>query len=424
MKIAVIGTGIAGNVVSHHLHKEHDITVFEVNDYVGGHTHTHDVTLGDHNYAVDTGFIVFNYKTYPHFSRLLQELGVEVQPSSMSFSVKCERTGLEYNGTSLNTLFAQRRNLIRPSFYRMIRDILRFYREAANLLDTGRADMPLGELLRRDGYSSEFIEQHLIPMGAAVWSANPAQMFEFPAGFFIRFFHNHGMLNIHDRPAWYVIKGGSKEYVKKMTRPFIDRIRPGAGVRSITRHYNNVELRLYNGEIHKFDQVFIAAHSNQALRMLTDASTQERTVLGAIKYQKNEAILHTDAAVLPRHKLAWAAWNYHILPAEQDRVALTYNMNILQGITSPSTFCVTLNNARAINPEKIIKRLHYEHPVFTREGVAAQQRQSEINGVNRTYFCGAYWRNGFHEDGVWSALNALAHFKEKNNAQLFLRRAS
>lgn len=424
MRIAIIGTGIAGNVAAYHLHKEHEITVFEANDYIGGHTHTHDLSISNSEYAVDTGFIVFNYKTYPNFTRLLRELEVEVQPSAMSFSVKCEKTGLEYNGTSLNSLFAQRGNLFKPSFYRMINDVLRFNKSAVAILDSDEANKSLGEILQQGGYSKEFIEHYLLPMGAAIWSSHPEQMMEFPAGFFIRFFHNHGMLSVDDRPVWYVIKGGSKEYVKKLTAPFADRIHRNAPVESITRNRNNVEIKLKGGDIQKFDQVFIATHSDQALSLLTDASPIEKELLGSIPYQENEAILHVDDSVLPERKLAWAAWNYHILPDQNDRVALTYNMNILQNLDCDSTLCVTLNNSQAINPDKIIKKMTYHHPVFTPEGVSAQQRQAEINGANRTYYCGAYWRYGFHEDGVVSALNAIQHFEERNNAQLFLRRAS
>jgi predicted NAD/FAD-binding protein len=424
MKIAIIGTGIAGNVAAYHLNKQHDITVFEANDYIGGHTHTHDIALEQDHHAIDTGFIVFNYKTYPHFTHLLKELGVEVQASNMSFSVKCEKSGLEYNGTTLNSLFAQRSNLIRPSFYRMINDILRFNKEAVSILNTEKASASLGTVLNQGGYSREFIEHYLIPMGAAIWSSHPDQMMHFPAGFFIRFFHNHGMLNIDDRPTWYVIKGGSREYVKKLTAPFAHRIRRNTPVKSITRYADHVKLSLKDGSIESFDQVFIASHSDEALNMLTDASALEKDILGAIPYQENEAILHTDDSVLPKRKLAWAAWNYHILPEYQDRVALTYNMNILQNLDSDSTICVTLNNSEAIKPSRIIKKITYHHPVFTPEGVLAQQRHAEINGVNRTYYCGAYWRFGFHEDGVVSALNAIQHFEEQNNAQLHLRRAS
>ncbi|MEJ2397517.1 MAG: NAD(P)-binding protein [Gammaproteobacteria bacterium] len=386
MKIAIIGTGIAGNVAAWHLCREHDVSVFEANDYVGGHTHTHTIPWQDEQYTVDTGFIVFNYKTYPHFTQLLRELDVAVQPSAMSFSVKCEKTGLEYNGTSLNSLFAQRRNLLRPRFYRMLRDILRFNREAPGLLDQPDSALSLGEFLYRGGYSEQFIEHYLVPMGAAIWSADPLQMYRIPAQFFIRFFHNHGMLSVDERPQWYVIQGGSQSYVKKLTAPFAHRIRTRTPIES--------------------------------------ASPEEQRILGAIPSQANEAVLHTDSSVLPQRQLAWAAWNYHILPRQQDRVALSYNMNILQSIRAPVQFCVTLNNTRAIDPTKILKRLTYHHPVFSPAAVAAQAGQRRINGVNRTYYCGAYWRFGFHEDGVVSALDALQHFKEQQHAQLSLRRAS
>lgn len=424
MKIAIIGTGIAGNVVAYHLHKQHDISVFESNNYIGGHTHTHDINVSDQRFAIDTGFIVFNYKTYPHFTQLLKTLNVDVQESSMSFSVKSDQTGLEYNGSTLNSLFAQRSNLLRPSFYRMIRDILRFNQEALALLNTEQANVPLGIYLQQNGYSDEFIKHYLIPMGAAIWSTSPKLMMDFPSGFFVRFFHNHGMLSVDDRPTWYVIKGGSKEYVKKLTAPFRDRIFTDYAVKSVSRSAEGVDLIFNNGDKQRFDQVFIATHSNQALEILSDASEAEKQILESIPYQKNQAVLHTDETLLPKRRLAWAAWNYHILPTSQEQVALTYNMNILQGLRSKSTFCVTLNNRQDIAEEKIIKTIDYEHPIFTPDGILAQQRQAEINGVNRTYYCGAYWRYGFHEDGVWSALNALEHFEENSNEQLLLHRAS
>jgi len=424
MKIAVIGTGIAGNVAAYQLCREHEVTVYEANNYIGGHTHTHDIAWQDQQYSVDTGFIVFNYKTYPHFTRLLEELDVAVQPSSMSFSVKCEKTGLEYNGTSLNSLFAQRRNLLRPGFYRMLRDILRFNREAPALLDASAPDISLGDYLHQGGYSRRFMEHYLIPMGAAIWSAEPRSMYLFPARFFVRFLHNHGMLSVNDRPTWHVIQGGSRSYVKKLTRPFAHRIRSSAVVEAVRRYPDHVSIKARGSEAERYDAVFIASHSDQALRMLQDPSRAEQTVLGAIRYQENEAVLHTDSSVLPKRRLAWAAWNYHILPQAQDRVALSYNMNILQSIRAPVQFCVTLNNTSAIDPARIIKRLTYHHPVFTPHAVAAQARQADINGVRRTYYCGAYWRFGFHEDGVVSALNALQHFKERQDAQLSLPRAS
>jgi len=422
MRIAVIGTGIAGNVAAYHLAKEHDITVFEANNYIGGHTHTHNIEMDDQQYQIDTGFIVFNDWTYPNFIQLMKELDVSMQASDMSFSVKCETTGLEYNGTSLNSLFAQRRNFVRPSFYRMIADIIRFNREAPLLLEHNENEISLGDYLRQQKYSQPFINNYIIPMGSAIWSADPVTLTKIPARFFIRFFHNHGMLNVSNRPVWHVIKGGSQQYVKKLTQGFKDRIRLNQPVRYIRRLPTHVEIKT-DDELQCFDAVFIASHSDQALKMLNDATSLEREVLGAIPYQRNEVVLHTDTRLLPKKKLAWAAWNYHLLRENTGLAALTYNMNILQSLNSKQTFCVTLNHTAAIDESKIIKRMEYNHPVFTSEGISAQQRQGEINGVNLTYFCGAYWRNGFHEDGVVSALNALQHFKERQHAQLHIRRA-
>jgi predicted NAD/FAD-binding protein len=413
MKIAVIGTGIAGNVVAHRLHRAHDITVFEANDYVGGHTHTVDVELGGKHYAVDTGFIVFNDWTYPNFIRLLDELNVASQPTNMGFSVRCERTGLEYNGASLNTLFAQRRNLVRPAFYRMVRDILRFNRTAPALLDAEDDDATLGDYLHRHRYSDAFISYYIIPMGAAIWSTDPERMFRFPARYFVRFFNNHGMLSVNGRPQWRVVKGSSAQYVNALTRPFRDRIRLGTPVATMGRFDTHVEIKPHGGRPECFDYAFVACHSDQALRLLVDATPLEREVLSAIPYQANEAVLHSDASVLPNRRRAWAAWNYHVLPEERGRVAVTYNMNILQGIKAPVQFCVTLNHTDAIDPSKIIRRIRYDHPLYTRAGVVAQQRQHELNGANRTFFCGAYWRYGFHEDGIVSALAALQHFERR-----------
>jgi len=423
MKIAIIGSGIAGNVAAYHLHKDHDITLLEANDYVGGHTHTHTIEWQDRQFSIDTGFIVFNYRTYPNFTRLLDELQVPVQPSNMGFSVKCETTGLEYNGNNLNSLFAQRRNLLRPSFHRMLRDILRFNRQAPSLLQSCDDSLSLGDYLQQQAYGHEFIERYIIPMGAAIWSTDPARMQTFPAYSFVRFFHNHGLLSVVDRPTWYVIKGGSNQYVKKLIQPFRDRIRLNSRVESIRRFPGHVEITPRNQPTERFDAVFIASHSDQALAMLSDATKQEQEVLGAIPYQENTAVLHTDKKILPKRRLAWAAWNYHLLQESSSRVALTYNMNILQGLDTPEQFCVTLNNDSAIDESSIIKRMRYHHPVYTPTGMAAQQRQKEINGTNRTYFCGAYWRYGFHEDGVVSALNAIKHFNERHYEQLHLRRA-
>jgi uncharacterized protein len=423
MKVAIIGSGISGNVVAHRLHREHDITVYEAAGHIGGHTHTHSVEQAGRRYEVDTGFIVFNDRTYPNFVALLAELGVASQQSSMSFSVRNEASGLEYNGTTLNSLFAQRRNLLRPSFLGTVCDILRFNREAPALLAEPGGEMPLGELLVRGRYSRAFIDHYIIPMGAAIWSTDPASMFNFPARFFVRFLHNHGMLTVNDRPVWRTIRGGSARYVEKLTAPFRDRIRPDAPVEWIRRQPGGAIVKARGAEAQHYDAVFLACHSDQALRLLADPSGIEREVLGAIPYQTNEAVLHTDTRLLPRRRLAWAGWNYHVLPPGHGPIALTYNMNILQRLDAPTPFLVTLNRSDAIDPARIIKRMTYEHPLFTPASVAAQARQRELNGAGGTYYCGAWWGNGFHEDGVVSALRALADFEADHAQRALLRSA-
>ena len=424
MKIAIIGSGIAGNVVAYKLRQQHDITVFESGSYVGGHTNTVDVYEEDRQISVDTGFIVFNDRTYPNFISLLDEIGQASSQSEMSFSVQAQDGGVEYSGSSLNGLFAQRRNIVRPRFHRMIRDILRFNKTTLPSVDHLDYSETLGDFLVENDYGQEFIDHYLIPMAAAIWSAEPGSVLDMPVKFLVRFFANHGLLQISDRPVWRVIKGGSRQYVNKLVAGHRDRIRLNSPVRSVRRIDDRVELHSESGGREFFDYVFIACHSGQALSLLKDATTAEREVLGAIRYQPNEAILHTDVSLMPKRRRAWAAWNYH-LPLDVERhVAVTYNMNILQGFETNNQYLVTLNNDQDIDPAKVIRTVQYEHPIFSRESVAAQQRQPEIN-KNRTFYCGAYWRNGFHEDGVVSALNALEHFEEElSNGQLHLRRAS
>ena len=424
MKIAIIGTGIAGNVAAYELRKEHDITVYEAGPYIGGHTNTVDIQEGSRKLAVDTGFIVFNDRTYPNFIRLLEELGQDSQPSEMSFSVQADNGGLEYCGTSLNAMFAQRRNLLRPRFYRMISDILRFNRTTLPSVDHLDDSETLGKYLFQNDYSREFIDHYLIPMAAAIWSAEPSSVLDMPVQFLARFFANHGLLQTKDRPQWQVIKGGSREYVSKLVAGHKDRIRLNSPVKALRRIDDRVELTTEAGGKEYFDYVFVACHSDQALSLLDDASPDERSVLGDIAYQANEAILHTDASLMPRRRRAWAAWNYHF-PKDQSRhVAVTYNMNILQGLKTKRQYLVTLNDDQSIDPSRIIRRVQYEHPIYSRESVGAQRRQADIN-CDRTFFCGAYWKNGFHEDGVVSALNALGHFEERlSDGELHLRRAS
>ncbi len=428
MKIAIIGTGIAGNVAAWHLNRDHDITVYEAQGHIGGHTHTHDLQIRGQRWAVDSGFIVFNHKTYPNFLKLLQQLRVGWKPTEMSFSVHCDRTGLEYCGTSLNTLFAQRSNLLRPSFYRMLRDILRFNRAALAFLEQPDTTLTLADFLRHNGFGAALRDQYIVPMGAAIWSADPAVMLQCPALFFLRFCDNHGLLSVDDRPQWFVIEGGSHRYVEKLTAPFRDRIRLDTPVTGVTRHPTHVSVTSQRGDSppveESFDAVFFACHSDQALTLLTDASGDERDILGAIPYQPNLAYLHTDSRFLPTRKLALASWNYRIPTSQQASCSVTYHMNTLQGLDAPVDLCVTLNPEQPPREQHILKTLHYAHPMFTARGVAAQARHEDISGVNRTFYCGAYWRYGFHEDGVWSALQALQHFTawEQQHAQLSVRR--
>ncbi len=411
LNIAIIGSGIAGNTLAYHLHKQHQITVFEANHYIGGHTHTHQVEIAGKTHAVDTGFIVFNDKTYPEFERMLIEAGVAWRNSEMSFSVRNEHTLLEYNGTSLNSLFAQRRNLLCPKFYRMIRDILRFNKQSLALLAEGN-EIPLGEYLSLHGYSPQFIRDYIVPMGAAIWSTDAEQMLQFPARFFVRFFHHHGMLSIDDRPQWRTIVDGSASYVEKITSSYRDRIHLNTPVKAIERDNDGITLKFANKNSQRFDYVFFACHSDEALSILgAEATDNEREVLGAIPYQDNMVFLHTDASLMPKRKLAWAAWNYHVTALASKKVQVTYNMNILQGIRSAEPLLVTLNYTDAINPAKVIKKLQYRHPLYTVAGANAQLRHADISGHRRTGYAGAYWKNGFHEDGVVSALAAIKHFE-------------
>ena len=413
MRIAIVGSGISGLTCAHYLHPDHDIQVFESSNWIGGHTHTVDVEWDGATHAVDTGFIVFNQLTYPNFLKLLSECGAEYQDSCMSFGVLCERTGLEYNATSIDTLFAQRRNILRPSFWLILKDIYRFYKEADAALARGDK-RSLGQYLEEEGYSTSFIEQHIVPMAAAVWSAPPSQMMSFPLEYLLRFFHNHGFTKLAGRPQWHVIQGGSREYVRKLIKPFEDRIHLKSPVRSVTRHDDHVEL-IVGGETHHFDEVIMACHSDTALKILSDASPNETDILGNIPYQKNEVTLHTDASLMPKAKKAWASWNYRLPKGESENATVTYWMNKLQGMTEGPDFFVSLNQGLDIDPDKIIKTFFYDHPVYTRKTVIAQERHSEISG-GRTHFCGAYWHYGFHEDGVKSALRVCQAIREKSKS--------
>ena len=414
MKIAIIGSGISGLTTGYLLSKNHDITMFEKNDYIGGHTHTHEIDHEGKNLSVDSGFIVYNERTYPNFIKLLDQLGVKRQLTRMGFSVKSESDDLEYAGHSLNGLFAQRSNFFRPSFIRMLRSMKRFNQEARRDLSSIDPETTLGDYLMSNNYPTEFIQHYIIPIGAAIWSTVPSDMMNIPAVFFIRFFENHGLLQITNRPNWWVIKGGSKKYVDKIISKFKKDIRLSMPVKNVKRNKDLVTINFGSDGEHeeKFDAVVFATHSNQALTLLHQPTKDEEEILGSILYQSNDAILHFDDAILPKRKTAWSSWNYLLDQDQSKPVALTYNMNILQGIVSSKTFCVTLNTQDLIKPEKVIKYLNYEHPLFTLSSIKAQEQKSKISGKNNTYYCGAYWHNGFHEDGVVSALDVCSHFGE------------
>lgn len=422
-RIAVIGSGIAGLTSAYLLSREHDITLFEANDYLGGHTHTRPVECQGKIYPVNTGFIVYNDWTYPNFIKLMNELGVASEASDMSFSVRCENTGLEYNGTSLNSLFAQRINLIRPAFLRMVWDILRFNKQTVAMLAEGTVSdtQTLSEFIQSEGYSDAFERFYIIPMGAAIWSASTDVMMNFPLRFFLQFFNNHGMLSVDERPQWRVLTGGSQAYIAPLTRPFAQGIRLRTPVQRVQRDAEGVTIFTEQHGAERFDQVVFACHSDQALALLADPSEQESRILGAIPYQMNSVILHTDTRMMPKRKLAWASWNYHIPQRCQEQAMLTYNMNILQNFhDAPETFLVTLNRPQEIAQNKIIERFDYAHPVFTQDGIAAQAQHGLISGRQeaeggdhrsaRTHYCGAYWFNGFHEDGVNSGLRVAQAF--------------
>ncbi|HEX3688875.1 MAG TPA: FAD-dependent oxidoreductase [Solirubrobacteraceae bacterium] len=413
MRIAIVGAGVSGLVTAHLLDSSHEVTVFEAADYAGGHANTVRVDTAHETHHVDTGFIVFNDRNYLHFERLLARLEVASQPSPMSFGVSDGRGDFEYTGASANGLFAKRAHLVTPWFHRMVADMARFNRAARELLRDGTADgggPSLGQWLEQQRFSRPFIDRLIVPQASAVWSADPRQMWTFPARFLAEFFDNHGMLSFRDRPRWRTVSGGSARYVDALLARFRGRVRLGTPVSAVRRSEQGVLVTPHGGEPDLFDEVVLATHSDQALALLADASDGERQLLSAIPYQANEAVLHTDTSILPRRRRAWASWNYHLSDAPAGRTAVTYHMNRLQALRAEREFCVTLNRTGDIDPAHVIRRIDYAHPVYTREGVAAQRRLADINGRNHTHFCGAYWGWGFHEDGVVSALRVAERF--------------
>ncbi|MBO1255272.1 FAD-dependent oxidoreductase [Alteromonas sp. 5E99-2] len=419
-RIAIVGSGISGLTAAYILNKKHDITVFEANDYIGGHTATKQVEHNNTRYNIDTGFIVFNDWTYPNFIRLMDELGVEKQKTEMSFSVKNTSENIEYNGHNLNSLFAQRRNLLRPKFLHIVKDIIKFNKVCKQVIEdkTDTDGLTLFDFIQHNKLSQDFANNYILPMCAAIWSASLDDVKQFPLTFFLQFFNNHGLLNIKDRPQWYTLVGGSSSYIEPLTSGFKQKIKLNSPVSNVHQLDGTWYLSTKGG-IEEFDSVIFACHSDQALTCLSNPSSVQKAVLGAIPYSDNEVVLHTDESVLPKRKRAWASWNYELRPnlssglAHKSPASVTYNMNILQRLATQTTFCVTLNNTAAIDPKQILGRYNYTHPQYSKSMVKAQSKRSEVTNQNGLHFCGAYWYSGFHEDGVKSALDVCRDMGEQ-----------
>jgi predicted NAD/FAD-binding protein len=414
-RIAIVGSGIAGMGCAHFLHRHFDVTLFEQNSYTGGHTNT--VTVREFGTGrpvpIDTGFMVFNYETYPHLTRLFSQLNVPVKKTDMSFSVRDEASGLEFCGSSLNHLFCQRRNLFRPRFIKMLLSIDRFNKDAvAALDDPAFAEMSLGDYVKRRGYGADFLDLYLVPMSSAVWSTPPDLMLKFPARALLRFFHNHGFLGLDTQHQWWTVHGGSQQYVQRLTAPWRDRIRHRAKVTGIRRRPDGVHVTTADGASERFDKVILAAHGHESLAMLSDPTPDESRLLREFQYQPNTATVHTDTAVMPRTRLAWSSWNYSLARDVDGRLdpATHYWMNSLQGVSDRENYFVSVNGTAGINPAKVLRTIAYEHPLFTLGAIRAQAEIPHLNdsaqGRTETYFCGAWTRYGFHEDGLLSAVNA------------------
>ncbi|MFT5394939.1 MAG: putative NAD/FAD-binding protein [Gammaproteobacteria bacterium] len=413
MKIAIVGTGISGLTAAYMLHREHDVHVFEANNYIGGHTNTILVKEDNKEIPVDTGFIVFNKTNYPNLCRLFDVLNVESRESDMSFSVHCEKTGLEYNGSDLNRVFSQRKNILNLEFWRMLKDIMRFNDESPAALRNGIDDIvTVAEFAKKNKYSEKFIEYYLIPLGASLWSSPAAQFRRFPIKFVLEFLDNHCMLQVNDRPQWRTVVGGSYQYIEPLTKGFREKVYLNKGVSSVSRKNNQVELVLSDGTTELFDEVIMATHADTSRRLVKNIELEENNMLALFKYQYNEAILHTDTSVLPDNKLAWASWNYRIPATENNHAAVTYNMNMLQGIESEKTYSVSLNQSDQIDSDKIIRRIHYYHPIFQPGRDLAQSQHDKLIRRRGISYCGAYWGYGFHEDGVSSALAVCATYDQ------------
>lgn len=407
MRIAVVGSGISGLATAWLLSQRHDVVLYESSDYLGGHTHTHDIELRGQRYAVDSGFIVHNPVHYPLLTGLFDALGVETQATTMSFSVHSEASGLEYNATSIDGLFCQRRNLCSPRFIGMLRDLLRFNRIAPRLLDTHDEGPSVGDFLDEHRFGEAFRDDHLVPMASALWSSPATSILSFPARYLVQFMANHHMLQLGGRPDWRVVRGGSRRYVEALQSQWRVAVRLRSPVTRVVRGAQGVEVEANQG-CERYDQVVIACHSDQALALLSDADERERGILEAMPYQANDAVLHTDARLLPRRRKAWAAWNAHVPSDPRQPCTVSYCMHLLQRLDTPEPLIVSLNRSDAIEPDRILRRMRYHHPLHTRASVAAQARKAEIQGQRRTWFAGAYWGWGFHEDGMRSAVEVAS----------------
>ena len=408
-KTAIIGAGIAGLGCAYFLHPRHDVTIYEQNDYAGGHTNTVTVAEEGREVPIDTGFMVYNEVTYPNLTRLFRELNVAGKPTSMSFSMQHEATGLEYCGSSLIHLFAQRKNLFSPRFWKMILQINRFNQDAVEALQSGTdAEVSLRDYVRQKNYGEDFLNLYLVPMSAAVWSTPPEQMLEFPAFTLLRFFRNHGFLGLHTQHPWLTVVGGAKTYVARITAPMRDLVKLNRGVAAVQREAGGVNITDQRGQSEFFDQAILACHADQSLKMLADADTEEQTLLGEFKYQSNDAFLHTDDSVMPRNRRCWSSWNYRVGASADGRSSPStiYWMNRLQGVSDRQNYFVSINGESLIKPASVLKRLRYEHPLFSLGAVRAQTKLPGLN-ARRTniYFCGSYFRYGFHEDAFASALD-------------------
>ena len=416
MKIGIVGTGISGLSCAHLLQHDHDITLFESNNYAGGHTNTIQVNDNGKNINVDTGFIVYNNENYPNLCKLFDLLDVQGRNSDMSFSVVNEKTGLEYNGSGFNKLFCHRQNLLNPGFWKMLRDIFKFNDKAPGLLLNGLDDkMTVNDFVKKNAYSNQFINEYLIPLGASLWSAPAGEFLQYPIRFVIEFLNNHRMLQVANRPAWKTVKGGSNTYVKKILDSFHGQLRLNTPVKHVTRSKNKIDITLASGQSETFDEVILASHADQCLQMVQNPGGIERGLLGMFPYQYNEAILHYDTEILPSNNNAWASWNYRIPSQEADHVTVTYNMNMLQGLDASRTYCVSLNQSSGIANSKIIKRIQYHHPVFQPGRADAQASHHRLIRHQRISYCGAYWGYGFHEDGIKSALAVCSAYGKELN---------